>query len=436
MTCNVGSPWLVLAAYALAGVFTLAGALTFAELSTMMPRSGGHYNFIGAAFGRLWAFLYGWMATLIDGAGSGAALAIVFAIFFNDLIGGTLSDGGAKLVTVGALAAVTAVNLATVHANGVVATIVTVLKVALVAGIGIAAFLLGDGTWAHFGMSGAAGTCEGIPASAKLGMAGFGAAVVGALWSYNGWAAVSYVAEEVGNPNRNIPRAMIGGTLLIMALYLLANAGYFFALPPEAVASVPEDQSVAGAVLVRLLGAGGASIMAAGLMVSVFGALHANSLVMSRIPFAMARDGLLPKTFAAVSPHTRVPTHAVVLIGGVATVYAITGTFDILTDLIVFALLLFNGLAVASIYVLRRTMPDVDRPYRVWGYPVVPGLFLFATAYLVVNTFIATPGRALAGVGIIALGLPVYAYYARRLPPSKPEDFVEPAPEPPSEDPS
>jgi APA family basic amino acid/polyamine antiporter len=429
MTCNVGTPWMVLLAYVVAGVLTLAGALTFAELSAMMPRSGGQYNFIGAAFGRVWAFLYGWMETLLDGAASIAAVAIVFIIFLNDLLGGTLSSVQVQLLTVGTIVAVTLLTLASMHTNGLLVTVITALKVLLVAGIGIAAFLFSDGSWAHFAASGAAGACEGVPSSARLGATGFGAAVIGALWGYNGWADVSFVAEEVREPGRTLPRALIGGSVLIIGLYLLVNAGYFYALSPEAVASVPEASSVAGAVMARMLGAGGASLLTVGMMLSTFGALHSLSLSVARVPFAMARDGLLPRTFATVSPRARVPTHAIVLLGACAVGFAFSGAFDVLTDLIVFMLLLFNGLAVASIYVLRRTLPNAVRPYRVWGYPVVPALFLAATAYLMVNMFLATPGRALAGLGIVALGLPLYAYFTRRLPPSRPEDWlVERAP--------
>jgi APA family basic amino acid/polyamine antiporter len=424
MTCNVGTPWMVLLAYLVAGILTLGGALTFAELSAMMPRSGGQYNFIGAAFGRVWAFLYGWMETLLDGAASIAAVAIVFIIFLNDLLGGTLSPLQVQLLTVGTIVAVTLLTLASMHANGILATVITALKVVLIAGIGVAAFVFSDGSWAHFAASGAAGACEGVSPGARLGVTGFGAAVIGALWSYNGWADISFVAEEVREPGRTLPRALIGGSVLIIGLYLLVNAGYFYALQPQAVANVPEASSVAGVVMVRMLGAGGASLLTIGMMLSTFGALHSLSLAVGRIPFAMARDGLLPRTFATISLGARVPSHAILLLGACAIGFAFSGAFDVLTDLIVFMLLLFNGLAVASIYVLRRRLPDAVRPYRVWGYPVVPTLFLLATAYLLINTLLAIPGRALAGVGIVALGLPLYAYYARRLPPSRPEDWL------------
>ena len=424
MTCNVGTPWMVLLAYLVAGLLTLCGALTFAELSALMPRSGGQYNFIGAAFGRVWAFLFGWMETLVDGAASVAAIAIVFIIFFNDLLGGTLTSAQLQLLTVGTIIAVTLLTLASMHTNGLVASVVTGLKVLLVAGIGIAAFLFSDGSFSHYTVSGAAGACAGVSAGARLGATGFGAAVVGALWSYNGWATGCFVAEETREPQRTLPRALVGGSVLIMGLYLLVNAGYFYALSPLAVANLPEGSSVAGPVMVRMLGAGGASLLTLGMMLSTFGSLHSTSLTVARVPFAMARDGLLPAAFARISTHSRVPMNAVVLVGVCAVGFAFSGAFDVLTDMIVFVLLLFNGLSVASVYVLRRSLPDAERPYRVWGYPLVPALFLLGTAYLMVNTLLATPGRALAGVGVVALGLPLYAYYARRSPRNRPEDWL------------
>ena len=424
MTCNVGTPWMVLLAYLVAGILTLGGALTFAELSAMMPRSGGQYNFIGAAFGRVWAFLFGWMETLVDGAASVAAIAIVFIIFLNDLLGGTLSSIQVQLLTVGTIVAVTLLTLASMHTNGLVASVVTGLKVLLVAGIGIAAFVFSDGSWAHYTASGAAGACAGVSTGSRLGATGFGAAVIGALWSYNGWATGCFVAEEVREPERTLPRALVGGSVLIIGLYLLVNAGYFYALSPLAVSNLPEASSVAGPVMVRMLGAGGASLLTLGMMLSTFGSLHSTSLTVARVPFAMARDGLLPTAFASISTHSRVPKNAVVLVGTCAVGFAFSGAFDALTDMIVFVLLLFNGLSVASVYVLRRSLPDAVRPYRVWGYPVVPALFLLGTAYLMVNTLLATPGRALAGVGVVALGLPLYAYYARRSPRNRPEDWL------------
>jgi basic amino acid/polyamine antiporter, APA family len=423
MTCNVGSPGLVLLAYALGGVFTIAGALSLAELSAMLPHSGGPYNFIGAAFGRVWAFLYGWMETLIDGAASIAVLAIAVVVFLQGLTG-TTTTGMVRLEAIGVIAIIVAICLLSVGANGAFAAVVTGLKVLLVLGIGIGAFLLGDGSWGHFAASGAAGTCEGVADSARLGITGFGAAVVGALWSYNGWTALTFMAGEVRAPGRTLPRALIVGTVILGTLYLMVNAGYFFQLPPEAVASVPESGSVAQEVLVRLVGRLGAAVMAVGLALSSFGALHSVTLSVSRVAYAMARDGLLPARLATISRRTRVPSTAVLVIGMFAVAFTLTGTFDLLTDLIIFVLLIFTGLAVAAVYALRRKLPDQPRPYRVLGYPVVPAVFLLATAFLMVNTLVATPGRAIAGIGIVLLGLPVYWWHARQLPADRPEAWI------------
>lgn len=413
MTCNVGSPWLVLLAWATAGLLTLGGALCFAELSAMMPRSGGQYNFIDAAFGKVWAFLYGWMETLLDGAASIAAIATVFVIFAGDLFSGALSPLQIQMAAAATILVVTMLNLASVRANGWFASIVTALKIMLIAGIGIAAFFLG-GPSSSLAGNAVHGVCAGVPETSRLGFAGFGAAMVGALWAYNGWSDLSMVAEEVRDPDRTLPRAIIGSSLLIIALYLLVNLGYFLVLSPEQIADLPQDASVAGAVMVKLFGAGIASLLTFGMMTANFGALHSTFLSVSRLPFAMARDGLLPQALAVISPRTHVPSRAILALGAVAIAFAFSGSFDMLTDVIVFMLLVFNGMAVAAIVVLRRRLPDASRPYRVPAYPLVAGLFLAGTGFLILNTLIATPWRALASIVIVATGLPVYAWYARR----------------------
>jgi APA family basic amino acid/polyamine antiporter len=425
MICNVGTPGMVLLAYVVAGLFTLAGAMIYAELSTLMPRSGGPYNYIGAAWGRVWGFLYGWMETFIDGAAGIAALAIVFVVFFNDLLGGALSPGVAALLTVLTLVVVTMLNLVSVHTNGTVATVITGLKVALLIGIAACAFFFGDGSWAHFASSSAEGSCEGVPETARLGLAGFGAAIIAALWSYSGAAAIIMVAEEVRDPSRNLPRSMIVSVTMIIGLYVLINAAYFYALTPEKIASLPESVSVAGAVMARVLGAGAASLMAAALMVSSFGSLHSSLLTMARVPFAMARDGLLPSFFARVSRRFHVPTYSVLFMGICAIFFAMSGTFDMLTDMVVFSWLIFEILAVAAIFVLRKRVTDESSVFRAWGYPYLPWVYLLATACLTINTLYALPGRSLAGLGLIALGLPVYFYYTRRRPQLQMDDEPE-----------
>jgi APA family basic amino acid/polyamine antiporter len=415
MTCNVGSAWLVLLAFAAAGLLTLAGALTFAELGAMLPHAGGPYAYIGAAFGRFWAFLFGWMETLLDGAASVAAIAMVFAMFLNDLTGDALSAREVLLVTLLTIGATTTLASVSMHANGAIITIVTVIKVVLVVAIGLGSFWVAGGSFVHLTSTAAAATCSDVAGGSPRGLAGFGAAMVGALWAYNGWADLSFVAEEVRRPGVTLPRAIIGSSVLVIGLYLLVNIGYFYALGPRDIAALPETVSVAGAILFRLFGAGGASLLIVALMVSTAGALHSTTLSIARIPFGMARDGLLPSWVAAVSREGHVPVHATLLVGICASLFALSGTFDALTDMIVFALLFFNGLGVASVYVLRGTLPKLKRPYRLPGYPLVPAAFLIVSAALMIDTVITAPLRALSGAALVAAGVPIYAYFSRRL---------------------
>lgn len=422
MTCNVGTPGMVLTVWFVAGLLSLAGALVYAELSAMMPRAGGEYNFLGAAYGRPFAFMFGWSKTLALGA-SNAAVAIAFTIFLNDMLGGTLSPTMVRVLPVAVILTATGLNLASVRSSASIAVGLTVVKVALVVGIAAGAFFFTDGSWDHFSQSGAAALGEGVPANARGGVGGFGAAMLGALWGYNGWAMVASVGGEVRDPSRTLPRALIGGTSIVILLYMLVNTAYFYALSPEEVAGVPATSSVAKEVASRFLGKGAAAIMAGGLMLSAFGTLHTGLLTGPRIPYALARDGLLHRRLAHINPQGT-PAASVVAIGLWSIVLTLTGTFDTLTDIYVFILWIFYGLTAAAVFVLRRKHPHAARPYRVWGYPVVPALFLLATAFLLVNTLVATPQKALAGLGLIAIGLPVYAYYARRLGASKPTDWL------------
>jgi APA family basic amino acid/polyamine antiporter len=412
MTCNVGEPSLVLAAWLAGGVFTLAGAISFAELGAMLPRAGGEMHFLRSAYGRAAAFLYGWMQILVGKAGSQAALAVAFAIFANDLTGGALSPLAASSLALAAIAAGTAVNLASVRSNGAVATALTVIKVALIAGVAFAAFRVSSIGAAQSTVS-AVAACADVPASARGGVAGFGAAVIGALWGYSGWGNLTLLGDELREPGRNLPRALISGIGLIVALYAIANAAYFVVLTPEEVMAVAKDSSVAREVMVRAFGGVAAGLMAAGLLASSFGSLHVSMLTGARVPYALAHEALLPRAFGAVSARGA-PWVAVLVQGGWACALALSGSFDVLTDYTVFGGLTFQALAVGAIFVLRRSQPNAARPYRAWGYPLVPALYVVATVWLVVSTLLATPGRALAGLGLIALGLPVYAVFARR----------------------
>ncbi len=427
MTCNVGSPGMVVAVWVVGGLLSLAGALTYAELAALMPRAGGEYVFIRDAYGRLPGFLYGWTRFFVASTGGTAGLAAGFAIFLNIVTGGhvdvpwlfihvwghDVSVGGLQAIAVVAIVVVTIVNCAAIAVGGQIAMVLTGLKITLVCGVGIAAAALAQGSWTHFALSASGSACDGVSAAARGGFAGFGAAMLGAMWAYNGWNEITYVSEEVKNPQRNLPLAIIGGLGIIAVLYISVNVIYFYVLTPAEIAGVPAASSVATEVVARSLGAGASSIMAGAMATSIFGSLMISSLVAARIPYAMARDGLFIGALARVSARTRVPVRALMAQAAWAIVLVLSGSYDTITDYAIFAVLIFVALSTASVFVFRRTLADAPRAYRTWGYPIVPILFLLVAVWILINTLMTTPGRAVAGLALMALGLPFYWYWTR-----------------------
>ena len=429
MTCNVGTPGKALIVWVLAGLLALAGALTYAELLAMKPRAAGEYGLVRDAYGRPLGFIYGWTQFVIARTASAAALAVGFAIFLNDLVGGTLRPtvlgpftlpGGftlsltrLQLVALAAIIITTLINCAAVRVSGGVASVLTGMKIVLLLGVGFGAFFYSSGDWGHLGLANSGGLCEGVPITTG-GIAGFAAAMIGALWAYDGWNNITFLAGEVKNPGRNLPLALIGGGLVVMALYLFVNVSYFHVLTPTQIASVPASSSVAAEVVRRLLGAVAVTLMAAAMMTSSFGALHASILATARIPYALAKDGLIVKSLAHVSPRTHVPIRALVVQCFWACVVALSGEYDTLTDYAIFALTLFYALVAASIFIYRRREPETERPYRTWGYPVVPILFLIVSVALIIQTIVNTPRQSAIGLFLISLGVPVYWLLDRR----------------------
>jgi basic amino acid/polyamine antiporter, APA family len=433
MTCNVGTPEKALIVWVIAGLLALAGALTYAELLAMMPRAAGEYGIVRDAYGRPLGFIYGWTQFLIARTASAAALAVGFAIFLNDLLEGALrqtyfeyalpgghvlSFGRLQLVALSAIIITTLINCAAVRVSGGVASVLTGMKIVLLLGVGFGAFFYSSGDWGHLGLANSGGTCEGV-AITTGGLAGFAAAMIGALWAYDGWNNITFLAGEVKNPGRNLPLALIGGGLVVMGLYLFVNLSYFHVLTPTQIASVPASSSVAAEVVRRLLGSVAVTLMAAAMMTSSFGALHASILATARIPYALAKDGLIVKSLAHVSPRTHVPVRALVVQCIWACVVALSGSYDTLTDYAIFALTLFYIMVAGSIFLFRRRQPDAERPYRTWGYPVVPILFLIGSIFLIFMTIINTPRQSAIGLGLILLGVPVYWLLQSRQDPAK-----------------
>jgi APA family basic amino acid/polyamine antiporter len=376
------------------------------------------------------------MQIFIAKTGSQASVAVAFAIFLNNLTGNALSTpfftlhllgknfdfGYLQLIALSLIAIFTLVNCATVVVSGWIATVLTGVKIALVLGIGIGAFALASGDWSHFSLMNVKGLCEDVNPGTMLGVAGFSAAMLGALWGYDGWNNLTLVAGEVKDPQRNIPRALIGGMILIILLYVFVNITYFYVLSPTEIASVPKASSVASEVARSFLGPAAIGLIAASLMASSIGTLHTSILTGARVPYAMSRDRLFFPRLARLSPRTHVPIGALVVQGIWAGILTLSGSFDTLTDYVIFGSWIFYGLVTASVFIFRRKMPNTERPYKAWGYPVVPILFLIVTGFLLFTTLLPDPAaglnginlNALIGLGLIALGLPVYWYLSRR----------------------
>jgi len=427
MTCNVGSPDLVVGAWIAGGILALCGALTFAELGAMMPDSGGPYAYLRRAFGQPVAFAYGWTVFFLYAPLTCAALAAGSAIFINLLSGGALDAfsfqttlfnthltiNGTQCASIVIIAVVAAINCAPVGVNGAIATILSVVKIAMVGGLTASAFAIGLGDWHHFALNGLAGACTGIATTARGGATGFAAAMIGALYAYNGWASLTYVAGEVKNPGRTIPRALITSMTIVIFLYAAANVAYFYVLSPSAIANLSPTSSVGIAAAGSLLGSAARGIAAALLVLSVLATLHVSILTFARIIYAYSGDGLFLPWLSRISKSARVPVRSVLALSVLAAALVMLGSFDSLSDFQIFTGWVFYGLTGLSVFFLRRQEPDVERPYRVSGYPVVPALFVATTVWILAEAVVATPTRSMIGLGIIILALPVYWWRAR-----------------------
>lgn len=442
MTCNLGSPGWVLIAWVAAGFLSLAGALTYSELAAMRPRAGAEYVILREAYGRMSSFLYGWMQVFIAKTGSQAAVAVAFAIALNDFLDGGLKQTVLKteifgfpyeitslqIIAVMMIIIFTTLNCASVILSGQIASALTFIKVALILFVGFGAFVFASGgDFGHFGLTAEGGACEAVDAGVRYGSAqysftaGFAAAMLGALWGYDGWNNLTFVAGEVENPGRNIPLAIVGSTLLIIILYVTVHIGYFFLLDPTVIANVSKDSAVAKVVVEQFFGgnamnlATGAAvaIFTVGLMMSSLGTLHTSILAGSRVPYAMASDGMMFKIFAKLSING-VPITSLVFQGLWASLLALSGSFDTLTDYVIFGSWIFYALVTSSLFVFRFRLPDEERPYRAWGYPVIPILFLLSAGWLLINTLVSSPRQSVTGIILILAGLPIYYFLNRK----------------------
>ena len=408
MAQQVGSPALVLLVWALAGLLSLAGALTYAEIGALFPQAGGEYVYLRESYGELPAFLYGWMRFAIASPGSIAAYAVGGATFLQ---GAVSLDGVGGVSGVGFFFIVffTGLNCLQVSFGGLVNSILTSLKVCMVLALVIGVVFFSD----SFAVANLADPTD----ASAVTKAGFGLAMLSALWAYDGWNNMPMAAGEVQNPQRNVPLALVSGVLLVVATYLLVNLSFFRALPFADVMSANSDRypaalPIATKAAQTFLGVAGIAAISVLFVVSSLSAMHGSILTSARVPYAMANDKLFFPQLGVLNGKN-VPMTSVLLQGLIASVLAFLGTFNQLTDYVIFASWLFYALVASSVFVFRRKLPQVHRPYKTWGYPLVPVVFILVAVLLLTNTVIEMPRQSLIGLGIILLGVPLYFFLPR-----------------------
>jgi APA family basic amino acid/polyamine antiporter len=417
MAASLPSPALLIAAWVAGGILALSGGLTYAEMGAMFPRSGGVYVYLSEAFGPLVAFLYGWAALFVFFSGGIAAVATGFSDYVSYFVpalstsrilwsvatpAGTWTVSAAQIVAVISIAALAAINYVGVRTGNRVNIVLTIAKVTGLAALPILALLASDASpqWVPI-----------VPPDLARPLAGFGIAMIAVLWTNDAWYCVTWIAGEMKQPQRDLPRALFIGISLLTLIYVVVNVAYLYALPMPDLKGVSRVGERAASALA---GINGARFVALTVVVSTFGCNNAAILSGARLLFAMARDGVFLPAAAKVHPRYRTPHVAIVALAAWASVLALTGTYQQLFTYVMFSSILLHTIGAIGLFRLRRTRPEHPRPYRVWGYPWVPGLFILGSTAFVLNTLVEFPTESFAGLGLLAIGLPVY-WYSKRI---------------------
>jgi APA family basic amino acid/polyamine antiporter len=429
---QVGTPAALLLVWLVAGVMTIAGALAYGELAAMMPAAGGQYVYLREAYGGMWAFMFGWTLLLVIQTGTIAAVAVAFARFAGvmwPVLGSSLwiGAGGAGLSgeragAIVVIAILTAANLRGLNLGKWLQNSFTTAKILSLALIVVVGWVLLPNPVALHANFGSTGAFLGSPSMSIAGAGVFGAAMVGALFSADAWASVTFAAAEVRNPKRDLPLALAFGTGVVIALYILANVAYLCELPMSGSADAASvvgrgiahasSDRVAAAAMEVVWGGAGAKLTAILVMISTFGCANGLILTGARVIYAMSHDRVF---FAAAGRLNRasVPAVALVMQGVWAAVLTLSGTYSELLDYVIFAQLMFYVLTVAAVFVLRRRLPGAPRPYRAWGYPIVPALYILAASALMVDLLILKPRFTWPGLLIALSGVPIYYWTTR-----------------------
>jgi len=423
MAKSIPSASLILLAWIVGGLITLTGALTYAELGAAMPEAGGQYVYLREAYGPLSGFLFGWVLFLVTMAGSIAALGIAFAEYFGyffpflstkKIIFSTaikvfknsyeysLSIG--QVIAIAVIIFLSAFNYIGVVFGKIIQNIATVIKIGTLLVFIFLGFMIGKGTSIDFTVN---------PTGLSIGqlIIGFGVALVAVTWAFDGWNNISYAAGEIKNPKRNLPFSLVVGTVIITVLYALTNYVYLYALPIDEMTGVVR---IAEKAATSLYGSASAGLLSAAVLISVFGALNGAIFVGSRVYYAMASDKLFFKRVAKVHPRFRTPAFAILIQAVWACILAVSGTFEQLFTYVVFITVLFYIATAASVFTLRKKYPDLPRPYKTWGYPVIPIVFIIASFSILLNTLIEKPVESLAGLGFTIIGIPVYYLWKKK----------------------
>jgi APA family basic amino acid/polyamine antiporter len=411
-------PWLFLSVWGIGMIITLLACFAFAELGAMFPEAGGQYVYMREAYGEFVAFIYGWMIFTVSCGGTIAALAAGFALYMGSLFPaleanqvvanlGPFALTRGHLVAVAAIAFQTIINIFGVRWGAVMANIATWMKFAAIAAFVILGVVIGKGSWSHFASS---STIPATAASPSM-LAGIGVALIAVFWAFDGWVYITWVSGEVKDPQRNLPRSMIFGMLLVGVIYLAINTVYLYALP---IAGIAAETTVARGAAVSMFSSGAARWLSLMIAVSCFGAMASCVMTGARVYYAMAEDGVFFKTLAKVHPRWRTPVWSLVIQGVWSAALALSGRYDQLFTYVMFMMVLSYVLTVAALFVLRRKQPNTLRPYLCAGYPWVPGLYVLLGSIWFFNVIFERPKEALAGIGIVALGVPFYFYWRRQ----------------------
>lgn len=439
MASQLGSPQLLILVWIVAGIMTLFGALSIAEISGMFKDPGGQYVYFNKGYNRFIGYLYGWAVFIVTQTGSIAAIAYVFSDSLGYFIKypklsaawenfsipipfiGAMTPFksiGLKIATIALIVFLTWINYLGVKFGSAIAIIFSILKVGVIIGIVVLAFTIGHGHFGNFTASAPLAAAAGSPSVFLM----FIMAMAGAFWAYDAWINITYMSGEIKNVQKNLPRAMAITVLIVIVVYILINLAYIYIIPVSTMASkYSESYLVAVDVAANFLGRWGGAAIAIAIMISTFGAVNSIAMTSARVYFAMAREKLFFRKLGHIHPRFRTPGTALIVQGAWATILVFSGTFDQLTDMLIFVSWVFYALAAFSVFILRKKMPDSPRPYKVWGYPFTPVIFvLFASVYIVFTLYsdilnfkngTAPIINSVMGLVWVAIGIPGYIYW-------------------------